>query len=235
MRATCTDETFYNARTELARRILAEKNAEYAAVTEREENRISLNIYTASADVQINGEKVTGVPSGEGYKYVAGHGNEKAKTFVVTVGDKETTYTLNGIKTLFASEATLSEGSVYNDGVITVKALEGEVIEVLRPSIKFSLRGVRAKTLCFTYGNAGETDITIRVSLLTSSGKKIADTNYCPPSGSREVRIEFAEDIDWNDVTGVEISFDNAVMTETGSALSPDRAIKLGTLYFELI
>lgn len=233
-RADCTDEQLFNIRAELASRILAEQNSESAVIKTRENGKTVLNVYSTSANVKIDGAAATATPSGSGYKYTVEYSGETAKTYTVSIDGKEYEYTVNGAKILPVSTAKLSEGSTQSDGVINIKALNGEIIEILRPSIKFDLNNVKAEALHFTYENVGETEITFRISLITKTGKTIVSTNYCPAGKSRDVDVVFPDDVDWSEVTGIEISFGNVILTDTGTALSPDRTLKLGDLWLDL-
>lgn len=233
-RSGCTDEQLFNIRAELADRILAEQSSENTVVKTRENGKTVLNVYTSSSDVKIDGAAVAAVASGSGYKYTVEYSGETAKTYTVSIDGKDYKYTVNGAKILSASTAKLSEGSTQTNGVINIKALDGEIIEILRPSIKFDFENVKADALHFSYENVGETEVTFRISLVTKTGKTVVSTNYCPAGKSRDVDVVFSDDVDWSAVTGIEISFGNVVLTDTGTSLSPDRTLKLGDLWFDL-
>jgi hypothetical protein len=76
----------------------------------------------------------------------------------------------------------------------------------------------------------------MRITLLTTSGKIVIGTNYCGVENDREVvmHIGNAYSVDWSSVTGVEISFENVVLTETGTVLANDRKIAISDLWFDI-
>ena len=92
------------------------------------------------------------------------------------------------------------------------------------------------ENLRFSYENLGEEDVEIRITLLTSNGKVQLCTSYCAAGAIREevIHISAALGVDFSSVTGVEISFENVVLTDTGTVLANDRTIAISDLWFDI-
>lgn len=240
--AYANDALVYQAKAELANRIFAIQNEDELVVnlTQKDGKKV-LNIYTTASALSVNGTSVVGVQQGDGYCYTLEQGVEAA-TFAIKAGNNEYTYSVGAHKLVSMDAITLSEGSVKEVAggktVVTVKAIDDpDYKDFLRPAITYAVSGLsNVKTLRFSYENVGDEELEMRVTLLTKKGKIALGTNYCGVGKSRDVAISItnAYSVDWDSVTGVEISFENVVLTETGTVLANDRKIAIGDLWFDL-
>lgn len=242
VQAYANDSLVYQAKAELANRILALQNEDELVVNLSQENgKKVLDIYTTASALTVNGEAVVGAQQGEGYLYTVEQDDEAA-VFTIKAGDNEYTYSVGAHKVASTDAVTLSEGSTKEtvDGktVVTVKAIDDpDYKDFLRPSITYAVSGLSGvESLRFSYENVGEEELEMRISLITASGRIVLGTNYCGVDNGREVvmYIGNAYSVDWSKVTGVEISFENVVLTETGTVLANDRKIAISDLWFDI-
>lgn len=246
VQAYADDALVYQAKEELANRILALQNEDGLVMNlSRQDGKKILRIYTTAQTVMVNGKEARGTAQGDGYCYAVEQG-EDAAVFTIKAGKNEYTYSVGAHKVVSADTIQLSEGSVQEktDGktVVTIKAIDDpddpDNRDFLRPSVTYSVGGLaNVQTLRFSYANVGEEELEMRITLLTTDGKKIRlATNYCGVGDEREVALYIGEayDVDWAKVRGVEISFENTVLTETGTVLANDRKIALGDLWFDI-
>ncbi len=242
VQAYANDSLVYQAKAELANRILAIQNEDELVVNlSQKDGKKVLNIYTTASALTVNDAAVTGVQQGDGYCYTVEQGVDAA-VFTIKAGDNEYTYSVGAHKVISMDTITLSEGSTKEvvDGktVVTIKAIDDpDYKDFLRPSITYAVSGLsNVETLRFSYENVGYEELEMRITLLTASGKIVIGTNYCGVENDREVvmHIGNAYSVNWAEVTGVEISFENVVLTETGTVLANDRKIAIGDLWFDI-
>ncbi len=242
VQAYSNDALVYQAKAELANRILAIQNEDELVVNlSQKDGKKVLNIYTTASALTVNGGPIVGVQQGGGYCYTVEQGVDAA-VFTIKAGDNEYTYSVGAHKVVSTDTITLSEGSAKEvvDGktVVTIKAIDDpDYKDFLRPSITYAVSGLKdVETLRFSYENVGDEELEMRITLLTTSGKIVIGTNYCGVENDREVvmHIGNAYSVDWSSVTGVEISFENVVLTETGTVLANDRKIAISDLWFDI-
>ena len=242
MQAYANDALVYQARAELAKRISAIQNADGLVTSiARENNQKILKIYTTAATLSVNGETLTGVAQGEGFAYSIAQGMA-AKSFTIQAGENVYTYSLGAHQYASAQAVSVSEGSakttVNNKTLVIIKSIDDpDYKDFLRPSITYAVNGMSdVKALRFSYENLGQEDVEARITLLTTNGKVQLCTTYCAAGGAREelVYIQNAHSVDFSTVTGVEISFENVVLTDTGTVLAKDRTIAINDLWFDI-
>ena len=242
VQAYANDALVYQAKAELANRIQAIQN-EDGLVTKlsRKDGKKVLQIYTTASELSVNGIVAVGTAQGEGYCYTVEQGVDAA-TFTVKAGDNEYIYSVGAHTVVSSNALTLSQGStketVGDKTVVTIKAIDDpDYKDFLRPSITYAVSGLSGvETLRFSYENVGEEELEMRVTLLTENGKIVLGTNYCGVGNGRDVAMYIgnAYSVDWASVTGVEINFENVVLTETGTVLANDRQIAVSDLWFDI-
>ena len=242
VQAYSNDALVYQAKAELENLILAIQNEDELVVNlSQKDGKKVLNIYTTASALTVNGESVVGTQQGGGYCYTVEQGVEAA-VFTIMAGDNEYTYSVGAHKVVSTDTITLSEGSekevVDGKTIVTIKAIDDpDYKDFLRPAITYAISGLsNIETLRFSYENVGDEELEMRITLLTTSGKIVIGTNYCGVENDREVvmHIGNAYSVDWSSVTGVEISFENGVLTETGTVLANDRKIAISDLWFDI-
>ena len=232
------DGVLFEARRELANRILMLDNADNLLITKtRTENAVTVNVYSTADNVKIDGKAVDKMTSGAGYAYTI-VSDVNAHTYEIDTGLRKVEYNVSAHISLSHSSAKVSQNSKYDadtDSFI-VKAIDGELIDLYRPYIRFAVTGVnKATKIYFTYTNNNQDEVELRVRLINKDGTKTeVSTNYCKGASSRNVEITFAKDIDWTSVSNIEISFDNVVYNGKTYVLAPDRSIVLSDLWLDV-
>ena len=229
------DKTLYQARAELARRILDLNNADNLLVASvRDGDQTTVNVYSTEENIKIDGKKVQGAACGDGFRYTVTNGAEQ-HTFEIETTVRKVNYDVAAHITLSCVSAKLSEGSTFDKETnsFTVKAIDGELKDLYRPYIRLAVKNVKRGTkLYFEYGNLSNEETEIRIRIKNSDGTNVeVSTNYCAGNSSRKVEITLADDIDWSIAAYVEISFDNVVLRDGEYVLAPDRHITLSDLW----
>lgn len=232
------DGVLFEARRELANRILMLDNADNLLITKtRTENAVTVNVYSTADNVKIDGKAVDKMTSGAGYAYTI-VSDVNAHTYEIDTGLRKVEYNVSAHISLSHSSAKVSQNSTYDADTdsFVVKAIDGELIDLYRPYIRFAVTGVnKATKIYFTYTNNNQDEVELRVRLINKDGTKTeVSTNYCKGVSSRNVEITFAKDIDWTRVSNIEISFDNVVYNGKTYVLAPDRSIVLSDLWLDV-
>lgn len=232
------DGVLFEARRELANRILMLDNADNLLITKtRTENAVTVNVYSTADNVKIDGKAVDKMTSGAGYAYTI-VSDVNAHTYEIDTGLRKVEYNVSAHISLSHSSAKVSQNSTYDADTdsFVVKAIDGELIDLYRPYIRFAVTGVnKATKIYFTYTNNNQDEVELRVRLINKDGTKTeVSTNYCKGASSRNVEITFAKDIDWTSVSNIEISFDNVVYNGKTYVLAPDRSIVLSDLWLDV-
>lgn len=233
------DRVLYQARVELANRILALDNADNLLVVKsRDGNQTVLDVYSTASNVRIDGKIADGTKCGDGYRYSAINGAEQ-HTFEIDTGVRKVIYDVAAHVTLPHASAKLSDGSSYDSetDTYTIKAIDGELKDLYRPYVRLVVNNVkRATKMYFDYANLSDEEVEIRIRLKNNDGTNVeVSTNYCRANSSRMVEITFADDIDWSSVAYVELSFDNVTLRDGAYVLAPDRHITLSDLWLDVM
>ena len=232
------DGVLYEARRELAKRILQLGNSDNLLVVKsHNDDVVTLNVYSTADNVKIDGKAVDKTPCGEGYMYTLTADNA-AHTYQIDTGVRTVECRVSAHVTLSRASAKLSENSTYDSesDSFVVKPIDGEIIDLYRPYIRFAVSGVKKATkMYFTYTDNDQTEVELRIRLINNDGTKTeVSTNYCKGYGSRKVEITLAADIVWSGVSYVEISFDNVVYNGKTYVLAPDRSISLSDIWLDV-
>lgn len=135
------DSLVFKAREELAKRILALKNEDKLVVsTDYDGKNATVNVYTTSNTLKINGETVVGVQAGEGYKYTKTLSTANAST--LTIQTENGTYT-HGIK------ATVNATDFAINGANNAVCSGREGVDSTKSSI--SVSGDKANVMIRSY------------------------------------------------------------------------------------
>lgn len=233
------DQTLYEARAELAKRILDLDKADNLLVTRVcADDETTINAYSTQADVKIDGKRVQGMACGEGYVYSVTNGADRHR-FEIDTGIRKVDYSVAAHVTLACASAKLSEGSTFDKAtnLFTIKAIDGELKDLYRPYIRLAVNNVKhGAKLYFEYANLSDEEVEIRIRLKNTDGTNVeVSTNYCKGNSSRKVAITLADNIDWSNVAYVEISFDNVVLRDGAYVLAPDRYITLSDLWLDVM
>lgn len=232
------DGVLYEARRELAKRILALDNDDNLLITKLlGDGALTVSVYSTKDNVKIDGNSANKTVAGIGYKYTTvSDGN--MHSYEINTGLRKVNYKVSASVTLSHALANLSEGSSYDSltDKFRIKAIDGELMDLYRPYIRFGVNNLRKATkMYFTYDNYGADEVELRIRLINKDGTKTeVSTNYCKAKSARRAEITFAEDIVWNNVSSIEISFDNVIYNGKTYVLAPDRSIGLSDLWLDV-
>lgn len=249
------DALLYQAREELARRILALRNEDdLIAISERSASGVDTVIYTSLSTLTINGEDKNGVEQGEGYVYTVSQNLQEAKD--VTISSENGEYVVSvksGVAiTDFVNSiegVTVSEDSTIvasgTKATVTIKSVaKGKDNTIdgatrrFRPEIRFTCSNATdVDAICFRIKNLGNVEIIGKVELVYSTGTiTTIDTFWCDTGATEDIRLHIRNDIkaDYTNLESIRITFDNITTSEDGeTVLIADRVFEISDVWYD--
>lgn len=146
------DALVYEAREELAKRILALKNEDQLVIkTQQLGDTANLKIYTTASNLKVNDKALTGAVSGSGYVYETTLDTTNASTVTVTTEKGSYDHNLNAGVTIF--DVTKNLKNVVCTGKKDIKNADGSVTDYssTRSTIAIGADGQSADVLVRTY------------------------------------------------------------------------------------
>lgn len=238
------DSLLFAARRELAKRILAAKSEDGLLVL-RDNDEV---IVYAKGEITVNGNKLSGTVSGDGYKYRLPASGEKLviKTsngeyeYSAFSAEKLTDFSSGSadIKTTESSIAKIENGKAELE-IVSVYRSDDESIDGatkrFSPYVQIAVKGLSgAKSIEFTVENLGDTDAEFTVRLIGASGAASKADSVFVPAG-KTVKAHLTLDTTVFDeeflsgVTAIRLAFSN--VNSAGDALLPERHISVGEIY----
>ena len=221
---TTEHQKLYNAREEIANRILNFHNEDdYFTNVKNENGQINLYIYSNEDEININGQNAICEPSGNGYRFKYPLGNNK-ETVNIKIGNNEYKYEHQGYKNLTNFDSSSSSISTSNESTFVkedgkanfdVVSVTGSTINQtikFTPYIMFNninLNGV--KKLLFKYSNPSDTeDLLFDVDLMATGRTTNVGGHFCIKGGEKEFEINLAErNLDLSKYNSIRIRFSN--------------------------
>lgn len=230
-----TNQSFLvSARNELAKRILALKNNDHLLV--HRQNRPGVNqsdVYSANAQMEINGQTVSGTAAAYGYKYTVVRAAGQAVTanvktaideYQVLVYNNHSLINFQNTQSLSVStDSTFVAGDDKID--VTIKSryagapgvVDGATQRFI-PNLTIQSGDLSGtKELYLSLKNTGTNSFEYSVDLMMGNSA-VNVGNYYSSTGKDTQTLRIASDsIDWSKVTAIRIGFVNIKLGEDGS------------------
>lgn len=247
---TESHETLFNAREQLAERILNFNNEYNIFTNTRLEGETALlDVYSTNPSLKFNGQEVnaTEVSSGK-YHYVYKL-NQAKDTVRLTVDNEEVyVYENDGYKNVTNFGASNVGTLVSDQSTFEVKngSIDANIVSVRYESTNKTIRFTPAlalsniniaggKKLYFNLTNtSSEQELYFDFDLCTASRNVTVGGGFCLPNHSKLIEIDLSnvDKIKLEDVTSLEISFVNYYFDENDEmCIEDDRTFTLGDFY----
>ena len=238
-------EALYNARNELAKRILElNSDDQYFYLVKKENDQRILHIYTNKNYASIDGKTFTGELIDEGaYHYQTILGNEK-KNIEIKVGnsDRAYNYVNSGYQSIISSDIECSKSSTYemSDG-----GLNASIISVVEETVNKTIRFIPHLTfknvdlnnvnkIVLEYSNPSlSQDLFFDVDLVSNITTYTVGGHFCIKGGKKVLEIDLSKrSIDLSKIKDIRISFVNYYFDEDGELqVYQPRDIKISDIY----
>jgi hypothetical protein len=235
------DALVYEARAELAKRILELQNSDGLLIKSEisaDGQATESKLYSTAKTLKINGETVQGVQSGKGYQYTVSLATGTGeKTLTVESASKTYTYTLGQ-----SDAANMQSYKKNTASVVTATANGADVIikaedkgsaaqtTAFRPYVEFSISNLtNAKEIIFVIKNTTDKEMEANVQLAGDVRETVGGI-YLRAGEEKEYRISLAnlsEEV-LKGATHLRIAFTNTLDGE----LQQDRTFTLGSIRF---
>ena len=244
----------FEAREELAQRILALDNEDDLFSYVSNDGNSKLNIYTTSPTLNINGQYTKGKEVAGGYYYyfdVSSQSNRYDITsannirhvintsgyeVISTYSEDKTTVSSNGASTFSINENNQIEATL----ICECKDKNGKIgtqTFIHRPSISLeNIDLTGAKRLTFIYTNTGLETLEFNVNFVTDNKKSLlGESCFCLSGRTKTVSIDLTKlNEDLASINKMSFSFSNYGFDDDGNTyLLPDRNISIDKIYIE--
>lgn len=237
------DALIFEARKELAKRILALKGDLGAMISQ---NKGTATIYTKASSMKVNGEPRVGTPCGEGYKYVEVNPTDTMKTISISANGETFEYNLCATRDVIFNSATTNEtsqvsvnGSYAEVSIIAERKNSDGATERFKPYVEFNVSSLEnALNVQFELSNSGEEQMVMDFYLVLEDGTQLqVNTLYLSPYDSLYVRLDFDKRVFTDEVLAkakkIKMTFDNTLGDGTATLL-PDKVFTIDNIFIEL-
>ena len=235
------DALVYEARAELAKRILELQNSDGLLIKSEisaDGQATESKLYSTAKTLKINGKTVQGVQSGNGYQYTVSLATGTGeKTLTVESASKTYTYTLGQSDAANMQSYKKNAASVVtataNGADVIIKAEDrGSVAQTtaFRPYVEFSISNlVDAKEIIFVIKNTTDKEMEANVQLVGDVRETVGGI-YLRAGEEKEYHIQLlgvSEDV-LSGATHMRIAFRNTL----DGVLQQDRTFTIGNIRF---
>ena len=235
------DALVYEARAELAKRILELKNSDGLLIKSEisaDGQTTESKLYSTAKTLKINGETAQGVQSGKGYQYTVSLATGTGeKTLTVESASKTYTYTLGqsgaaNMQSYKKNEASVVTATANGADVIIKAEDKGSVAQTaaFRPYVEFAVSNLaNAKEIIFVIKNTMDKEMEANIQLAGDVRETVGGI-YLRAGEEKEYRISLAnisEDV-LKGATHFRIAFTNTLNGELQQA----RTFTLGCIRY---